>query len=54
MHWFKILLLVIIGWGIIANLVDVKRQEPKAPSPTASALAASIEVFLLMGVLLWV
>jgi len=52
MHWFKIVLLVILIASVLANLVDVKRSKPKEPSPITAATNAVIVTLLAIG--LWV
>jgi len=51
MHWFKVLLLVIMGLSVLLNLKNVARPTPSKNPQLTSAIAAVLGVLTFMGVL---
>lgn len=51
MHWFKIVLVVLLAVGILATVISA--GEEKKSSPRGDAFTVAMNGFLLAGVLMW-
>lgn len=53
MNWFKILLLVMIGAGIVSNLAKSGGWKPKPLTPFWFTLDAVLGTLLFLGIWFW-
>ena len=53
MHWFKIVLLAIIGVSVVVGLYNVGKPQKEPPTPFTNAIGAIVNTLLLVGILIY-